>query len=138
MPLIGAGVALVAVDAIAQYDHWVAFILLAGVGIKLAWDARTGCGETGAGWPDGRTVLLLGLATSIDAAAAGVGLAALGRAVWLDAVIIAGITLVLATLAAGMAPVLGRCFGRYAGLFGGVLLIALGSWVLVTHLLDHG
>ncbi len=138
MPLLGAGVALVAVDVIAQYDHWVAFILLAGIGIKLAWDARTGCAETGAGWPDGRTVFLLGLATSIDAAAAGVGLAALGRVVWLDAVIIAGITLVLAMLAAGMAPTLGRCFGRYAGMTGGLILILLGGWVLVTHLLDHG
>lgn len=138
MPLLGAGVALIAVDAMAQYDHWVAFVVLVGIGLKLVWDARTGCGDTGAGWPSGRTLLLLGIATSIDAAAAGVGLAALGRVVWIDGLIIAGITVVLSTLAAGIAPRLGRCFGRYAGLVGGLLLITLGSWILVTHLADHG
>lgn len=138
MPLFGALLALVAIDVIAQFDHWVAFILLSGIGLKLGWDAWSGCADAGAGWPDGRTLLLLAVATSVDAAAAGVGLAALGRVVWWDAAIIAGVTLVLATGAAWLAPHLGRCFGRHAGVTGALILIGLGSWILVTHLADHG
>jgi len=138
MPLLGAGLALVFLHALAAVDHWIAFALLAGIGVKLGWDAWRADGVTVQGWPDWPTLMVLGVATSIDAAAAGAGLATLGGSLWMNAGIIAVVTFVLATLAAGFAPRLGPWFGRQAGFVGAVILIGLGGWILISHLRDHG
>jgi putative Mn2+ efflux pump MntP len=137
MPLIGGLLALSVSTWLAAVDHWIASIVLCGLGGKLAWEAWHPDPDTDTGWPSWKTLLLLGVATSIDAAAAGVGLSALGRNLWIDSAIIALVTLVLSSLAGLLAPRLGRHFGHWAGGIGAVVLIGMGITVLVTHVRDH-
>ena len=134
MPCIGFALGVGARDAIAAFDHWVAFILLAAIGGKMLWEARLATTAQPAGWPSLGALLLLGLATSVDALAAGFSLATLEVPLLLSAGLIGGITFVLSTLCAHFGRHLGAGAGRAADVFGGLLLIGLGVWILVGHL----
>lgn len=82
-PIVGWWLGSMAVDAIEDYDHWIAFVLLAGLGLHMIWHARKAQPHTEAAEPTEPAitrqpiwhVALAGLATSIDAMAVGVGLA---------------------------------------------------------------
>ncbi|MCL2309829.1 MAG: manganese efflux pump MntP family protein [Proteobacteria bacterium] len=136
--LLGAGV----YRYIEAIGHWLAFGLLALVGIhmlKEAWDHRKL--EDGAPRPDrtdptrGRTLILLGIATSIDALAVGLSFALIDIGIWLPALVI-GIVCFGAT-ACGMH--LGRLvsakghLGDKATVIGGLVLIAIGINILREH-----
>ena len=127
---------------IHEYDHWVAFILLAFVGgrmLKEAWDNRgkplDACdAETDP--TTGASLFLLALATSIDALAVGLSIGVLGRPIWFPATVIGiicfGIT------AAGM--YLGKTVCSLAGtwtnkatVLGGLVLIGIGLNILREH-----
>ena len=137
MPLLGWWLGAWIGPAIAAWDHWIAFVLLAGIGAKMIYDARIG----GEGFvprdPDPyRAKIMLGLAiaTSIDAFAAGLTLPMFGVPL---AAAVATIGLVTAAAcAAGLA--LGHRVGAKLGdrleVFGGILLIGLGTKILVEHL----
>jgi manganese efflux pump family protein len=115
---------------VAQWDHWIAFGLLAVIGGKMIYEAvRGGAGDTREGgvglW------LVLALATSIDAAAAGITLPLVPVAPW--------ISLVLIGAATAVCSFVGYAFGRALGgpkleIAGGVILIGLGVRILVEHL----
>jgi putative Mn2+ efflux pump MntP len=119
---------------IEAWDHWIAFVLLAGIGVKMLIDAWRG---TAADEPHkaGAMVLLgLALATSIDAAAAGITLPLILVPPWLALVLIGGVT-------AGCSAIgflLGRTAGRWLGgkltAVGGLILIGIGVRILVQHL----
>ena len=112
---------------VAAFDHWIAFGLLVVIGVKMILDR--GDDEQRDGgiglW------LLLSLATSIDAAAAGITLPLVPAAPWITLVLIGGITATcsLAGYVAGA-----RLGGRKLEIAGGVILIALGVKILVEHL----
>jgi putative Mn2+ efflux pump MntP len=139
MPLIGAFAGARAGPYVAAWDHWIAFALLAAIGAKMLWEARGARDAADArAQADATlgvaTVLLLGVATSIDALAAGITLPLMGAPL---AVSIATIGVVTATLsAAGMilGRRVGRLFGRRLELLGGVALIGLGVKILLEHL----
>jgi putative Mn2+ efflux pump MntP len=120
---------------IAAWDHWVAFVLLVGIGGKMLYEAWRG-GEDDADPRPPSTMLYLGLAlaTSIDAAAAGLTLPMVPVAPWISLVLIGGIT-------AGCSAIgyfAGRSIGKYLGskleIFGGIVLIGLGVKMLVDGL----
>ena len=134
MPLIGYFVGIHFADFVANVDHWIAFVLLALIGsnmIKESFDKE----EIEAN-PDFsfRTMFSMAVATSIDALAVGVSFAFLKVDIW-SAILVIGIT-TAAFSAAGV--FLGNVFGaRYkskAELAGGVILIAMGLKILLTHL----
>lgn len=116
---------------VAAVDHWIAFALLALVGGKMIVEALRGRGDEprAAGWA---LYLALALATSIDAAAAGVTLPLLAVPGWFALLVIGGITWAcsLAGYLGGRA--LGR--GKWLGVLGGAILVALGVKILVEHL----
>jgi manganese efflux pump family protein len=118
---------------VAAWDHWVAFVLLAGIGVKMLWEARQPP-ASGAGGFQLRVLLVLALATSVDAFAAGITLPMIGAPLLLSLVTIG---LVTALLSAG-AVLLGRRFGarwgRRLDALGGAALILLGVKILVQHL----
>lgn len=129
---------------ISEYDHWIAFALLAFIGgrmLREAWTNRKRDTEAEcAACPDdptkGHQLLLLGVATSIDALAIGLSLALLGEAVFFPAVVI-GIVCCAFT-AAGIH--LGRimcamagAWGSHANAFGGLVLIVIGVNILREH-----
>ncbi len=137
MPALGWAAGARFAPLIEAWDHWVAFVLLAGLGGKMLYDAATaGRAEPKPvadpfGW---RPLVVLAVATSIDALAAGITLPLLDVGFAAAIATIGAIAAVLS--AAGV--YLGRRFGARLGAkldaAGGVLLIALGVKTLVEHL----
>lgn len=137
MPVLGwlAGVGLR--SRIEAVDHWLAFGLLAFVGGKMLWEARHGDDAERPRAADptrGLTLLVLAVATSIDALAVGLSLAALAVTVWTPALII-GLTAGAFTVAGMLlGRRLGRAWGPRVEVLGGLLLIGIGVRILVEHL----
>jgi putative Mn2+ efflux pump MntP len=122
---------------IVSFDHWIAFILLSMIGLKMIWGA---CREKNKQEDpcdlavDYRELLILAVATSIDALAAGVTFAFLDTPILLAAGVIG-----LTTFAISMAGVIvGHLFGTRlkskAEYFGGGVLILIGLKILLEHL----
>ena len=136
MPLAGWLAGRTVADSIGRYDHWVAFLLLALVGGKMIRDSfRHEKERTHASDPTrGMTLLVLSVATSIDAFAVGLSFAFL-KAPIVHAGVIIGIVCFLMT-AAGMVfgRKLGKLFGKKAELAGGLVLLGIGIKILWDHL----
>ncbi|MBM4118248.1 manganese efflux pump [bacterium] len=121
--------------AIQHIDHWVACLLLAGIGLRMLRGERDeGRRAQPSDLTRGLSLVGLSLAVSIDAAAAGVGLAALEAPLAL-AVCLIGLVSFLATLLAfALSGPLRARLGRHAERVAGVVLILLGVKILVEHL----
>lgn len=138
-PVLGWGVGLVAAGLVEQIDHWIAFVLLAGVGGRMIWEARhpheADDGVAGAVKRGGILALIAtAVGTSIDAAAVGVSLAFLGSHIWQVALGVGITTFILATLGLLIGRQAGAKLGNWAERIGGVLLIGLGTKILLEHL----
>ena len=137
MPVIGWLAGLTVAQWIAAYDHWIAFALLAFVGGKMIREAfADDADETAASDPTrGWSLVMLSVATSIDALAVGLTLAMLGVSIWFPALVIGLIAGILTV--AGM--LLGRrvsgIWGRRVEVFGGLVLCAIGLKILLEHTL---
>ena len=117
---------------VAAWDHWIAFGLLVAIGGKMLWEARKPHEHEQA--RDGALLYLaLALATSIDAAAAGITLPLLGVAPALALALIGGVTAVLTAAGYVAGNALGRRVGSGLEVVGGLVLIAIGVKVLVEH-----
>lgn len=140
MPLIGWAVGSSVADLVTSIDHWIAFGLLAGIGAKMVVDSfAAGTESTGstAAVFTVRSVLTLGVATSIDALAVGIGFALVPVNI-LGAVAVIGVTTFLASLLGGwLGHHGGRKLGRPATFIGGIVLVAIGVSILVEHLDVH-
>ena len=132
MPLAGWGIGAVALAHVEAVDHWIAFGLLAFLGVRML-GGHVG-DEEAAHALTGRALLIAGVATSVDALAAGITLPALGVSPWLAAGLIGLVTFILS----GAGVVLGRRAGDHLGEWaeraGGVILIGLGVKILGQHL----
>ena len=120
---------------LAAWDHWVAFVLLVGIGGKMLYEAwRGAAAPLEAPPPSAMLYLGLAIATSIDAAAAGLTLPMVPVAPWLALVLIGVVT----AACSAIGYVAGRSLGRYLGatleVFGGLVLIGLGVKMLVDGL----
>ncbi len=137
MPVIGWGAGLSIRVYIERYDHWVAFVLLAFVGINMIREAfQHDKGEEQKKDPTkGVTLVILSVATSIDALAVGLSISILNVSIWTPALIIG--------LVAGIFTIVGLQIGkkigsatrlsRYAGAIGGIVLLAIGFKILHEH-----
>jgi putative Mn2+ efflux pump MntP len=137
MPVLGwlAGTRLLGL--IRNVDHWVAFGLLAFVGGRMIHEAfEKGEGEEAcpADRTQGIRLVVLALATSIDALAVGLGLGVVGTRVVFPAAVIGATSFVFTLGGAKLGPLVGRLAGRRAELVGGLILIGIGVKVLVEHL----
>ncbi len=121
---------------ISTYDHWVAFILLSLVGGKMiiealrADDERTFVQDPSRGW----TLVILSVATSIDALAVGFSLALLGGNIWFPALIIGLVAGVLTIAGMFLGQKVGVLWGRRVEIAGGVVLCVIGIKILAEHL----
>jgi putative Mn2+ efflux pump MntP len=142
MPILGWLLGTAFGGLIQAFDHWVAFGLLALVGGKMLWEALFSHEEAPDGEPvpdakDGiglHELLVLAVATSIDALAVGISLALLEVNIWLTATVIGVITFVLSTAAVFIGHRVGVRYQRPAEIIGGVILIGIGISILVEHL----
>ena len=136
-PAIGWAIGLALSGWIAAVDHWVAFVLLGGVGGHMIWVASRPPVETKVEVPAGNGVgriMLTAIATSIDATAVGVSLAFMEINIIAACLIIGGVTTVVATIGVLIGRHVGAYLGRYAEMLGGVTLIVIGSSILYQHL----
>ena len=120
---------------ISTYDHWVAFGLLVAIGSKMLLEAWTGKVPAGRNDPTrGWTVIVLSVATSIDALAAGLSMAFIGVSIWLPSVVIGIVAAAMTVIGIRFGNRFGRKGGRWAELLGGVVLIGIGIHILISHL----
>jgi putative Mn2+ efflux pump MntP len=135
MPIIGWSLGVGIARSIASIDHWIAFGLLVFVGLRMI---RSGCrfgSEPFAADPSrGFTLVMLAIATSMDALVICLSLAMLGVRIWVPSVVIGIVTGGLSLLGIRLGTRLGAGFGKRMEIVGGVLLILIGLRVLVFHL----
>ena len=139
MPLIGWSVTSLFGAYITSFDHWIAFALLAFIGTKMIID-NFKKGEHKSFDPTLLSVvLLLAVATSIDAMAVGVSFECMGKTTWADiapSVLIIGLASFLFTLLGyRIGTTIGRRFHIPAELIGGIILIGIGIKVLIEHMM---
>lgn len=119
--------------SIESIDHWIAFGLLGFVGARMIITSLRGTGK-GAPAPSGMAgVVVLALATSIDALAAGAGLAFADNSIVQTIIIVAAVTAALSFAGVYAGRYGGRNLGARIGIFGGCLLIVIGLRILLSH-----
>ncbi|MCO6384757.1 MAG: manganese efflux pump [Vannielia sp.] len=130
-PLLGWAAGLAAAQFVEAIDHWIAFTLLALVGARMVLHALAKTRPE----PSAGGLVVTAIGSSIDAFAVGISLALLGAPILIVALSIGAATLVMATLGTLAGASLGRRFGRWAEVAGGLALIALGTGILIEHIL---
>lgn len=137
MPAMGylAGRSVAQIGWVKDWDHWIAFALLAGLGLKMVYEARF--------LPDrpleedptvGLTLLGLALATSLDALVGGFSLAMLRVPIASPALAIGLTTFALSMLGVWVGRRAGDRFGARIEILGGLVLMAIGTKILISHL----
>lgn len=136
MPILGWFAGRSLQQWINAYDHWVAFILLFLVGGKMIFEALTGddketlIRDPSRGW----TLVILSIATSIDALAVGFSIALLGGSIWFPAVIIGISATILTLTGALLGRKIGALWGPRAEIAGGIVLCGIGIKILLENL----
>jgi putative Mn2+ efflux pump MntP len=122
---------------VAQWDHWIAFVLLVGIGLKMIWSGWRTADES-ADADDDRSGLWLdiglAIATSIDALATGITLPLVPVSPLVAICAIGAITWLLCAVGYVVGKAAGRHIGSRLELIGGVILVAIGVRVLWQHL----
>ncbi|MCX8958695.1 manganese efflux pump MntP [Erwinia psidii] len=135
-PLIGWAVGLAASRYVMAWDHWVAFTLLFVLGARMIMegvrkkDVVEEAPQRHGFWLLAATAV----ATSLDAMAVGVGLAFLQVNIVTTALAIGASTMIMASMGILLGRFLGPVMGKWAEIFGGVVLIGIGSSILIEHL----
>lgn len=131
MPLIGWGIGAIALVYVEAVDHWIAFGLLAFLGIRML-GGHVGEDEAARALT-GKALLVAGVATSIDALAAGITLPTLDIGSLTAVALIGGVTFIMSGAGVALGRVAGDRWGTWAERAGGVILIALGCKILAEH-----
>ena len=136
MPVIGFFLGALFADAIEAFDHWVAFILLAIIGVNMLKEALSQeeedvpCADMCV-----KTMFIMAVATSIDALAVGISLAMAGSVNILAAALLIGVcTFLLSAIGVKIGNVFGSRYEKKAQMAGGIILILLGVKILMEHL----
>jgi putative Mn2+ efflux pump MntP len=123
-------------ELIEQFDHWVAFILLLGIGGKMIWESfGNKPGDRSFNIENYLILLGLSVATSIDALIVGMGLGFLESPVFISVILIAVVTVLFSLTGFFLSVKNGfRMLGNRGELVGGLILIGIGFKVLIQHL----
>ena len=138
MPIIGWAAGYAVQKHIATYDHWIAFGLLGFIGGKMIWGSfhtdshdRSSPSDPTSGWQ----LVVLSIATSIDALAVGLSLAVIGSLIVKPALIIGCVAAGFTTVGMALGRKIGSVWGKRVEVAGGFILIAIGIKIVVDHLL---
>lgn len=135
MPLIGFFAGVHFAHTVQSFDHWIAFVLLSFIGGKMLKDALSK-DEKGTIKADFsfRNMLLLAIATSIDALAVGISLAFLMVNIWLAIALMGLVTFAFSAAGLKIGKIFGNRYKTTAEIAGGIILIFIGIKILFTHL----
>lgn len=138
MPLAGYFLGIRFASAIQAFDHWIAFVLLAAIGINMIREARDEeCEQCQAELNSSfhlKALLPLAVATSIDALAVGIGFAFLQVHILIAVCSIGIITFLLSCIGVELGAAFGSKWKAKAELAGGLVLIFIGTKILLEHL----
>lgn len=138
MPIVGSLAGLALRSHIQAYDHWIAFGLLTLVGGKMILEAFEIKTVENSPDPSNLVILLaLAVATSIDALAVGITLSLLAGSIVLAAGIIGIVTFALSYAGVEVGKRFGHFFESRIEVAGGLILIAIGTQILISHLIAH-
>lgn len=139
MPFFGWLGGIELADFLAPFDHWIAFGLLLGIGIKMIHGGvRSSSCDVPADRDQtrGPTLILLGLATSIDALAVGLSFGVTGGKILVPCMIIGAVTALFSAVGLLSGRRLGCRFGGKMEIVGGVVLVLIGLKILLGHYID--
>lgn len=132
--IIGSGFS----DIIRSFDHWLAFGLLLLIGGKMIYEFRKGeaceADPTKNGLNSYKTMIVLAVATSIDALAVGISFSVIQIDLWLAVGVIASVSFLFSAAGVWFGKKVSCMFGKWAELIGGIILIGIGIKILVEHL----
>ena len=137
MPVLGWLAGQSILEYIEAFDHWVAFGMLLFIGVRMIWQTAKEQPESKAHHSDptaGLSLLVLSVATSIDALAVGLSFSVLEMPVFQPAVIIGLVAFVMTFVGTKVGPLFGLVLGKRAGFVGGLVLIGIGVKILFDHL----
>lgn len=135
MPIIGWLTGWELKDLIKDFDHWISFILLAGMGSKMIYESIT-AKEKDCSFNPLKLVVLIGIsiATSIDALVVGLSFALIDIVIWVPAIIIGVVTFIVSMLGMLLGKKIGSKTSQKFEILGGIVLILIGLRILVEHL----
>ena len=136
MPLIGYFAGISFASVIKDYDHWIAFALLAFIGGKMVFESRKEDCDTESGAISPAKMFPLAIATSIDALAVGVSLAFLPETIGIgpSVALIGFVTLTISVVGVKIGKLVGEKLKKGAEMAGGIVLVAIGLKILIEHL----
>ncbi len=136
MPVLGWFFGNTIAPLVKDFDHWVAFGLLAFVGIRMICSGLSKEEEIQNDPSHGWTMVVLSIAVSIDALAVGMSLAFLGVNIWTPALVIGLVTGILSLIGLRVGISFGKRFGKPVEVLGGLVLIGIGVRIVVSHLVS--
>jgi manganese efflux pump family protein len=135
MPVLGWFLGIGFASHFKTFDHWIAFFLLAFVGIRMIREGMDKSPGNQKNDPSrGMTMVMLSVATSIDALAIGLSLAMLEVNIWYPSIMIGVITTAMSLFAIKIGTKLGVLFGKKMEISGGIILLFIGTRILFFHL----
>ncbi len=134
MPLVGYFLGIGFQGIIESFDHWVAFVLLVLIGLNMVKESRSQESECATPTVHFKEMIILAIATSIDALAVGVTFAFLKADILPAVSFIGTITFLLSCLGVKAGNVFGSRYKSAAELAGGFILILIGLKILLEHL----
>lgn len=136
MPLVGYMLGVSFSSLVQNIDHWIAFGLMGFIGVNMIREALSDEDECDEGAADFsvKKMLLLAIATSIDALAIGVSFAFLGVNIWTAILLIGVITMILSMIGLRIGNIFGCRYKSKAELAGGCVLILMGCKILFEHI----
>lgn len=131
MPTVGYFLGSAFVEKIEAVDHWVAFILLAIIGVNMIREALSKDEEKVDASLDVKTMFIMAVATSIDALAVGITFVLEGENIAVSAILIGVITFCISALGVKIGSVFGTKYKSKAEFVGGVVLVGIGLKILL-------
>jgi putative Mn2+ efflux pump MntP len=137
MPLIGWVAGKGIAEYVKDFDHWIAFILLLGLGLKMIYESFSPEEEQKVNPLDLKVRIGMAIATSIDALIIGFSFAFLEFRIIASTFIIGSVTFIVSMLGLLFGKKIGSRLGKRMEIVGGLILIGIGSKILVEHLLGQ-
>jgi len=134
MPVIGWLAGVHAIDLIADYDHWVAFFLLTFIGARMIYESIKKESDTLVASLSIKVLLVLSIATSIDALAVGLSLSLLQVSIIIPALVTGVVTFSLSFFGVYIGGKFGCVLKSRVESLGGIILVFIGLKILLEHL----